>query len=250
MSAWSSLTEGVFFNSEASTTVLGFAIGFIAFIKFRKLLSDWDPKRKEREHQKFRIEALETLSGISPSKVRELIIYDSDTALIRSLKEKVWEAYGVKYVFVEELGVDAVGQLRFPLSTVEAYTNGRKALEVSSSTSPDLWCIKKSAKFNQKSSGLFLIVATFCFTLSLSGLAGSWINDLFESESGHSLEEFIQPLFVLGAVLAVPGYALFDNVKEVISAYQFKQLWEQKLSHAKVEYNNSEEKEAGNVSSG
>lgn len=155
MSAWSSLTESGFFNSEESTMVLGFAIGGIAFIKFMKLLSDWDPKRKEREHQKFRIEALEALCGVSVHKASELIVYDYDTALIRSLKEKVWEAYGVKYVFVQELGLDAVAQLRFPLSTVEAYVNGRKALEPSSSNSSDVWCIKKSAKFNQKSSWLF-----------------------------------------------------------------------------------------------
>ncbi|MBF39067.1 MAG: hypothetical protein CMF20_08430 [Idiomarinaceae bacterium] len=230
--------------------VLGFAIGCIVFIKFRKLLSDWDPKKKEREHQKFRIEALGTLSGISPHKASELIIYDSDTALVRSLKEKVWEAYGVKYVFVEELGLDAVAQLRFPLSTVEAYVNGRRALEPCSSNLYDAWCIKKSSKFNQKSSGLFLLIAVICITFSLSGLAGSWIKDVFESDSNHSLDELIQPLFVLGIVMAVPGYALFDNVKEVMSAYQFKQLWKQKLSHAKGVHNNSEEKEADNVSSG
>ena len=232
--------ETGFIGSNPAIVMLAIAIGTSAFFKFRELLSDWDPKRKKREHHKFRIGSLEALKSANTEEISDFIIGESDTALVRSLKEQIWDAYDAKYIFVDELGPDKVSKLRFPLTTVEAYVRGRQALSVPTENSEN-WSIKSSSIFLQRASFTLLIGGLICISVSLSSFLSLIITELTSIDSVHSLGGLIMPSLIFGAFLAAAGYALTDNIKHVINAHRFKRLWSQRIENSEDEQLNSHE---------
>ncbi|WP_417438872.1 hypothetical protein [Idiomarina sp.] len=223
------IKETDFIGSDVAIIVLGTSIAVFAFFRFRKLLADWDPKKKKREHHKFRIASLEAMKSADSEEINDFIIRSSDTALIRSLKEQIWEAYDARYVFVDELGEDEVSRLRFPLTTVEAYARGRQALIAPTAKSNKVWSIKKASISLQRLSLTFLVGALICISFSLSGFFSLLIRELFSIEGEHFLDSILVPLLMLGAIFSAIGYTLMDNIKHVISAHKFKNLWVQRI---------------------